>query len=70
MKEFDNADSFGIAFDAAWLQESSHASKNKQSKKDKLETVLDQIKDHPFTKNNPVKAREIAEFRIRLLNLN
>jgi hypothetical protein len=31
--------------------------------------VLDQLKEHPFADADPAMARQVAEFRIRLLGL-
>ena len=36
---------------------------------DKLEKILDIVKEHPFLKSSPSEARRVAKFRIRLLNL-
>jgi len=37
--------------------------------KDRLQRVLDQLADHPFAQANPQLARQVGEFRIRLLGL-
>ena len=66
---YNNADSFAMAFDEAWK---NYASKNKNSKKtpaEKTEVILEEIQTHPFLQEYPDKAKEVAEFRLRLLNL-
>ncbi len=69
-RAFSNADSFAMAFDKAW--ESYQNKKNEVSleKDEKLKNVLEAIKDHPFLNESPEMAKEVAKFRIRLLNLN
>ena len=65
---FNNADSFAKAFDEEWK---SHRPKDDDFKnlEDKLNKVLESIKEHPLVIDSPSKAREIALFRIRLLKL-
>jgi ABC-type phosphate/phosphonate transport system ATPase subunit len=66
---FNNADSFAYVFDQAWSQLSSgHASGNGGSEA-LLEAVLVQLADHPFALADPAMARQVGEFRIRLLGL-
>ena len=67
---FNNADSFAIAFDAAW--ETLQANETTQVVKDndeKLKMVLSRVNEHPFMKEFPEKAKQFAEFRIKLLKL-
>ncbi len=64
-RSFNNADSFAMAFDDAWRK----LDLEQKNPKDKLQVVLSELKDHPFLQDNPVKANEIGEFRIRLLGL-
>ena len=69
-RRFNNADSFAMAFDAAW-KNYTHGTENRLPDKDeKLKEILATIKDHPFLKESPTKAKEVAEFRMRLLNLS
>ncbi len=66
---YNNADSFAMVFDEAWK---NYVSKNTSSKKtptEKIEVILKEIHNHPFLQEYPEKAREVAEFRLRLLNL-
>ena len=67
-KLYNNADSFSMAFDEAWLKNNSSEEVN-ESIEGKLEKILNKINDHPFLINNPEEARKVAIFRIRLLNL-
>ena len=66
---FNNADSFAMMFDDKWKSYSSTSKKIPRDTEEKLEIILTQIKDHPFLQNYPDKAKEIAKFRLRLLNL-
>ena len=68
--QMNNADSFSMAFDNIWKQDIAKIKNAKIDQKEKINIAFSKIEDHPFLKNNPSKAREIALFRIRLLNLN
>ncbi len=65
----NNADSFAIAFDDIWKRLSSNEINPDIDLNEKINIALSKINDHPFLKNFPSKARDVAEFRIRLLNL-
>ena len=62
---YNNADSFAMAFDEAWKK----FKVKKENENNKLEKVIESISDHPFFLSNPLEARRVAQFRIRLLNL-
>ena len=65
---YNNADSFAIAFDAAWND--CDLGKNKDIKTDeKIEIAFDKIKNHPFLISNPIQSKNVALFRIKLLGL-
>ena len=66
---YNNADSFAMAFDEAWQDYSSSNSKKPLSKEDKIDMILQKIQSHPFLKDYPEEAKEVAKFRLRLLNL-
>ena len=66
---YNNADSFGMAFDTAWKGFISKTTNEGINPDEKLDIVLETVKDHPFFKEFPLKAKEVARFRIRLLNL-
>ena len=65
---YNNADSFAIAFDAAWKD--CYVGNNKAIKIDeKIEITFEKIKTHPFLIENPIQSKNIALFRIKLLGL-
>ena len=66
---YNNADSFAMVFDQTWKSYSAKNDKNPPSKEEKLKFILTKIKDHPFLQASPDQAKEIAQFRLRLLNL-
>lgn len=69
---FNNADSFAQVFDEAWNRLSrGHAggSGGSGGSEALLEAVLAQLADHPFAQSDPAMARQVGEFRIRLLGL-
>ena len=57
-KQYNNADSFAMAFDEEW--------KNIDCKNSllKIDKVLEHLSDHPFLISNPKNARKMAEFRV------
>ena len=65
---FDNADSFAMVFDRTWKQLRGN-SKPELSQEEHLEAVLEAMADHPFLISSPDMARQVAAFRIRLLEL-
>ena len=66
---YNNADSFAIAFDAAWNDYNLRNEKDKKIEQ-KIEIVFEKIKTHPFLIENPIQAKNIALFRIKLLGLS
>ena len=66
---YNNADSFSMAFDNAWKKLFEEENEISTSKEERVKTILSKIEDHPFLKESPEKAQEIAYFRIRLLKL-
>ena len=66
---YNNPDSFAMSFDSAWKILDKENDETFKSKEDKKIAILSKIKDHPFLKESPQKAEEIADFRIRLLKL-
>ena len=66
---YNNADSFAMAFDAAWKD--CDRGKDKDRKTDeKIESTFEKIKTHPFLIENPIQSKNIALFRIKLLGLD
>jgi len=66
---FNNADSFAQAFDEAWQDHGRREPGHGLSSADKLELILTCVAEHPFCLDDPGQARQVAEFRVRLLGL-
>ena len=66
---FNNADSFAQAFDEAWQAHSRRHHDHGLTAAEKLELILEQVAEHPFIQGDPGMARQVAVFRIRLLDL-
>ena len=66
---FNNADSFAQVFDETWHRLSSGHASGSGGRQALLEAVLSQLADHPFAEEDPAMARQVGEFRIRLLGL-
>ena len=65
---YNNADSFAMAFDAAWKDCSLENVKSINTE-ERIQITLKKIKDHPFLIENPIQSKNIAVFRIKLLGL-
>ena len=57
-KLYNNADSFAMSFDEEWKNIDC------EDLRLKIDKVLENLSQHPFTVSNPENARKIAEFRI------
>ena len=66
---YNNADSFAMAFDAAWNDCDLGNEKDKEIEQ-KIKIAFEKIKAHPFIIENPIQAKNIALFRIKLLGLS
>ncbi|MFZ9850286.1 MAG: hypothetical protein ACO3FA_05895 [Vulcanococcus sp.] len=66
---FANADSFAMAFDEAWQRQERSASARELPLEEKRRRVLEACGDHPFMLSEPSMAEQVADFRIRLLDL-
>ena len=66
---FNNADSFAMVFDRTWKKLRAGAEAN-VNQEEHLAAVLSELSDHPFLISSPDMARQVATFRIRLLDLN
>ncbi len=66
-QQFNNADSYGMAFETAWGRLSSSRAGHDLSREVRLESVLSELSDHPFAVRQPELVRQVAEFRLRLL---
>ncbi|MEB3263826.1 MAG: hypothetical protein VKJ66_05575 [Synechococcus sp.] len=62
---FDNADSFAQSFDDAWRALAACQG----DPTERLERALEHVREHPFMQSRPELARQVADFRIRLLGL-
>lgn len=68
-RQFNNADGFAMVFDPAWKECRKSAEFADQSLDEKIETVIEQLSEHPFVQSEPEQARQVAQFRVRLLDL-
>ncbi len=68
-RQFNNADGFAMAFDPAWKACLSNGELEDKSVDEKIETVIQHLNDHPFVQSEPKQARQVAQFRVRLLQL-
>ena len=66
---YNNADSFAIAFDAAW-KDCDLESNIDINTDEKIEIAFAKIKNHPFLISNPTQSKNVALFRIKLLGLS
>ena len=66
---YNNADSFAIAFDAAW-KDSALENDQETNIEDRIQIAFRKIKSHPFLIENPIQSKNIALFRIKLLGLS
>lgn len=66
---FNNADSFAQAFDEAWHHHGRQLSSAPMDPLERVEQVLELVNDHPFFIAQPDVARQVADFRLRLLGL-
>ncbi len=66
---YNNADSFAMAFDSAW-NECDLGNEKETEINEKIRISFEKIKTHPFLIQNPIQAKNIALFRIKLLGLS
>tara|TARA_B100001029_G_C14815795_1_gene314875 strand:+ start:186 stop:416 length:231 start_codon:yes stop_codon:yes gene_type:complete len=67
--QYNNADSFAMAFDTAWKDSTLKNDKDKNLE-ERINITFEKIKNHPFLIENPVQSKNIAFFRIKLLGLS
>ncbi len=65
---YNNADSFAMAFDAAWHDSDLGTSKDIKIE-ERIQITFEKIQNHPFLIENPIQSKKIALFRIKLLGL-
>lgn len=63
---FNNADSYAQAFDEAWHDHDIRHPGHGLSVDQKVAWLREQLHDHPFQRNQPGRAAEVAAFRVRL----
>ena len=66
---YNNADSFAMAFDAAW-KDCDLEKNNEINIEEKIKITFEKIKTHPFLLENPIQSKSLALFRIKLLGLS
>ena len=66
---FNNADSFSSAFDTAWHESHAELAELDTETDTRIDHVLSKIAEHPFLLNNPDLARQVVQFRLRMLNI-
>jgi len=66
---FNNPDSFAMVFDAAWRQLLSRPDSGRLTSDEKKQQAMAACADHPFMLSDPTMADQVADFRIRLLDL-
>ena len=68
---FNNADSFAMVFDRLWKKTfNPNASNADLTPEEKTDQILAAMADHPFLQSSPEMAKQVAGFRVRLLDLN
>ena len=66
---YNNPDSFAMSFDMAWNDSELTNDKDKNIE-EKIQITFEKIKTHPFLIENPIQAKNVALFRIKLLGLS
>ncbi len=69
-RTFNNPDGFAMVFDRTWKQSANAEEFAELSIDQRIDTVIKKMDDHPFLQTEPEQARQIAIFRVRLLNLD
>ncbi len=68
-RSFNNPDGFAMVFDRRWKELDSLENFKTLSIDARIEKVFQTMGEHPFLQSAPEQARQIATFRVRLLNL-
>jgi hypothetical protein len=69
-RTFNNPDGFAMVFDRTWRQSAKTVEFSELSIDERIDVVIKQMEDHPFLQTEPEQARQVANFRVRLLNLD
>lgn len=59
-----------MVFDRTWKQSAATKEFEALSIDERIDDVIRQMNDHPFLQTEPEQARQVAIFRVRLLNLD
>ena len=59
-----------MVFDRTWKQSAKTVEFATLSIDERIDIVIKQMEDHPFLQTEPEQARQVATFRVRLLNLD
>lgn len=59
-----------MVFDRTWKQSAKTVGFAALSIDERIDIVIKQMEDHPFLQTEPEQARQVAIFRVRLLNLD
>ena len=69
-RTFNNPDGFAMVFDRTWRKSAKTVEFSELSIDERIDVVIKQMEDHPFLQTEPEQARQVANFRVRLLNLD
>ena len=69
-RTFNNPDGFAMVFDRTWKQAARTENFRDLSIDQRIDIVIKQMEDHHFLQSEPEQARQIAVFRVRLLNFD
>lgn len=69
-RQFNNPDGFAMAFDPAWKECHRKGLLSGLNLDEQIEAVINTVDDHPFIQSSPEQARQVAKFRVRLLDLS
>ena len=58
-----------MVFDPAWKECLKRGELDDKSVDEKIATVMLRLNEHPFVQSEPEQARQVARFRVRLLEL-
>ncbi|WP_311133850.1 hypothetical protein [Synechococcus sp. CS-197] len=59
-----------MAFDPAWKECHRRGLLSGLNVDEQIEAVIKTVDDHPFIQSSPEQARQVAKFRVRLLDLS
>jgi len=65
-RQFTNADSYGVAFDAVWEKLNPATTGEPANRELTLQQAIAELSDHPFAISKPELVMQVALFRLRL----